>query len=259
MFRSTEMFRKLIPALALLAPAGFLLGQASPPAKPDLPSAATVMNRFVEVSGGKAAYDAIKTEHAVGSLEIAGAGIKGTIEVYSAAPDKSYGEVDITGVGKIEEGSNGSIAWENSVLQGARIKTGDEAAAAIRESAMDVRTNWQKYYKSAEVSGVETVDGKTCYKIVMQPLTGAPENDYYDKDSGLLVKQTSEYDTPMGKVPVEVTMSDYRKQGDLLMPFHVEQHLANQTFDTDFTKYEFNVAIPDSRFDLPAEIKALRK
>ncbi len=241
------------------APAASPAAPAAPSGKADLPSADSVLQRYVQVTGGKAAYDAVKTEVATGAFNIKAAGISGTIKIYQALPAKGYAVVDIPNVGKMEEGTDGTIAWENSAIQGARIKTGDEASAAIRESAMDAHTNWKKYYKSAEVTGIETVDGKTCYKVLMTPLSGAPETDYYDKDSGLLIKQSATYDTPMGKIPMEVTMSDYRKQGDFLLPFHMEQHMAGQEFETVIDKFDFNPDIPDSRFALPDSIKALQK
>jgi hypothetical protein len=260
----------LLQASALFAVAATLYAQDAAPAAPatptssaapkaDLPSADSIMQRYIQVTGGKTAYDAVKTEVATGSFNIKAAGISGTIKMYQAAPAKGYAVVDIPGVGKMEEGTDGNIAWENSAIQGARIKTGDEAAAAIREGAMDAHTDWKKYYKSAEVTGTETIDGKTCYKVLMTPLKGAVETDYYDKDSGLLIKQSATYDTPMGKIPMEVIMSDYHKQGDFLLPFHMDQHMAGQQFETVLDKFDFNVDIPDSRFALPDAIKALQK
>ena len=243
----------------LTVAAAAMFGQTAAAPKADLPSADSIINHYIQATGGKAAYDAVKTEVATGSFNIKAAGISGTIKIYQAAPAKGYAVVDIPGVGKMEEGTDGNIAWENSAIQGARIKTGDEAAAAIRESAMDAHTDWKKYYKTAEVTGTDVIDGKTCYKVLMTPMKGAAETDYYDKDSGLLVKQSATYDTPMGKIPMEVIMTDYHKQGEILLPFHMEQHLAGQQFETVLDKFEFNVDVPDSRFALPEAIKALQK
>ena len=167
--------------------------------------------------------------------------------------------IEMAGVGKMEEGTDGKIAWENSALQGPRLLTGDEAALAIRKAASDAATNWQKYYESAEVTGIENVGGKTCYKVVLKPRVGSPETEYYDKDSGLLVKQASTTNTPMGPIPAETIFSDYRKQGDLLLPFHIEQKMAGQQFDIKLEKVELNADVPSNRFDPPAEVKALIK
>src|SRR5271154_6347012 len=114
------------------------------PASTDLPAGEQILQRFVDATGGAAAYDAVKNSVATGTFSIAAAGIKGPITIYSAFPDKTYALVEIPGVGKMEEGSDGKIAWENSAMQGPRIKIGDEAAAAIRDGALDAHTNWKK-------------------------------------------------------------------------------------------------------------------
>lgn len=243
----------------LCGAAGLSAQTTPPPSKVALPSADSVIQRSIEVTGGKAAFEAVHTEKSTGAFAIAGAGITGTITEYSADPGKSYSAVEISGVGKLEEGTTGTIAWENSALQGARILSGDEAAIALRKAASDVITNWRKYYVSAETTGVEAVDGKDCYKVVMTPKTGPPETDFYDKETGFLLKESSVANTPMGPIPGETTFSDYRKQGDVTLAFHVVEQIAGQQFDIKLTKIELNADVPDNRFDPPAEVKALMK
>ena len=227
--------------------------------KTDPPTAAAVIQRYIDVTGGKAAYDANNSEISTGTFSVGAAGINGTIKEYAAAPAKAYAAIDIPGVGLMEEGTDGKIAWENSALQGARILTGDEGAAAMRKAASDAVTNWKKYYKSAELAGTDTVDGKTCYKVVMTPEKGPAETDCYDRETGYLVKTSATYDTPMGPVPSEMLMSDYRKQGDMTIPFHIQEKLAGQQFDIKLDKVELNASVPDSRFEPPSAVKALMK
>src|SRR5437868_1699770 len=93
-----------------------------------LPKAETILDRFIEVTGGKAAYLKRKSEVATGILEFPAQGLKGTMMRYSADPDKSYSSLDIDGVGKIEMGSTDGIAWEKSAILGPRVKSGDEKA-----------------------------------------------------------------------------------------------------------------------------------
>jgi len=250
--------RSLGPA-ALLAAQLLFAHHAARAAAPDLPSADSILQRYIDVTGGAKAYDSIKTEVATGTFTMAAAGIKGTITSYSSAPNLAYAVIDLAGVGKLEEGTDGKIAWENSALQGARIKSGDEAADTLLEAAMDLHTNWKKYFKSAEVTGTEEVQGKLCYKVLVTPFQGAPDTRFYEKDSGLLVKEAGTHDSQMGKVPAERLIGDYRKQGDLLIPFHTTESVAGQSFETQLDKVELNVPIPASRFAVPAEVQALRK
>src|ERR1043166_7944689 len=92
------------------------------PAADTLPKAETILDKFIEVTGGKAAYEKRHTEVSTGSMEIVGKGIKGTLTSYRSEPDKSYTEIDIQGIGKVQEGSDGAVAWSLSAMQGPRVK-----------------------------------------------------------------------------------------------------------------------------------------
>ena len=42
---------------------------------------------------------------------------------YAQAPGQEYSVADLQGIGKIEQGVSGGVAWEKSALMGARVKT----------------------------------------------------------------------------------------------------------------------------------------
>ena len=109
-----------------------------------LPKADTILDRFVEVSGGKATFEKHRNETIHGNLEFTGRGLKGTLTIYQAEPDKNRAIIDIEGVGKIESGTNGDVAWESSALQGPRIKQGIEKADAFRDAAFNCALYWRK-------------------------------------------------------------------------------------------------------------------
>src|SRR5205809_48530 len=77
-------------------------------------------------------------------------------------------------------------------------------------------------------TGVEQVDGKDCYKVQLTPKEGMAMTRFYDKQSNLLVKMVMTVKNPMGEFPVESKVSDYRKEGDILMPHKVSQSAAGQ-------------------------------
>src|SRR4029079_8762675 len=109
------------------------------------------------------------------------------VSSFRAEPDKSLTEVEIPGIGKIREGSDGKVAWSLSAMQGPRVKEGDEKAAAIQAARFNAELHWRDYY-NAETTGIEQVDGKDCYKVRLTPKEGMPMSRYYEKDSNLLVK-----------------------------------------------------------------------
>jgi len=268
------MRRTLIAcAVAVLATAGANLYAADEPAKvvppgaptmaapakaEALPKAETILDKALEAAGGKAAFEKLHNTVITGSMEMAAMGIKGTITITKAEPDKSLAEIDISGIGQVKEGYDGKVAWEMNPMQGARLKQGDELAATKREAHFH-EENWREQYKKAETVGSDTVDGKDCYKLVLTPNEGSLITQYFDKKTGLLAKASQTVSTPMGEIQSDTTISDYRAEGGLLMAHKILQSAGGQDIGITFEAYKFNMDIPKGKFDLPDEIQALTK
>ena len=239
-------------ALALLAASFPLLA-----AEEALPSVQTVMDHWIAASGGRAAWESRHNLVQHATLDFAKVGLKGTLTIYEASPNKYLGITELPGVGKIATGSNGEVAWENTALQGPRIKQGAEKADAFREGAFNADLNWQKLYAKGETAGIEAVEGHDCYKVVLTPKEGKPVNEFFDKTSGLLIKTTTVVTSQMGEIAAEILYDDYRKDGGVLAPHRMVNRAAQQEFVIQVQSVEANVDLPQDRFDLPPEIAAL--
>ena len=222
-----------------------------------LPSAESILEKYIEVTGGKQVYEKRKSEIITGSLDFAGQGIKGKIQRYSAEGDKYYSTLEIPGIGTIEMGVTGGVAWEKSAILGPRVKSGEEKAQALREAALNASLNWRKYYPKVQVDGIEAVDGEDCYKVVMSPPEGHAQTMYFQKKSGLAVKITTVASSQMGEIPVQILVTDYKNFNGLWVPAKTTQKAAGQEFTISIDKVQLNPEIPEERFALPAEIKAL--
>lgn len=223
----------------------------------DLPKAETVLDRYVEVTGGKAAYEKVHSEMSKGVMEVSGRGIKGSVTSYQAEPNRDYTVADLEGIGKVESGSDGDVFWERSAITGARIKDGEEREEILRASQFNPHLNWRKLYDTAETSGIEKVDGEDCLKLVLTPKGGSPVTEFYSRKTGLLLKQLSVHKTAMGDIPSEVLLKDYKAVSGLTVPFTRINKFAGQEIQIRLESIEFNAEIPKARFDLPDEIKAL--
>ena len=221
----------------------------------EVPKAEVILDKYVEVTGGKAAYQKIQTQIATGSMEFVGKGIKATLTSYKTKPRNSYSAIEIEGIGKIESGTNGEAAWERSNLQGPRIKQGEERAAALRDAALNV--DWRELFKKAETAGVENIGDQACYKVILTPEEGKPETRYYDKKTNLLVKVTKIVKTPMGEIPAEVMVSGYKDINGILIPHTLKQKGFGQELLIVLETIRHNTDIPKDRFDLPEDVKAL--
>jgi hypothetical protein len=223
-----------------------------------LPKAEAVMDRYVEVTGGKEAYAKRKSETQMGTLEFAAMGLKAKIVRYAAEPDKYVTSMEIPGMGKVDSGVTDGIAWDNSAVLGPRIKSGEEKALAVREANFNAVVNWRKLYPKTETLGVESVNGEDCYKIQASPAEGHSQTMFFSKDSGLLLKVTMIAATQMGEVPVEMYYTTYKTANGVKYPSSFSQKAAGQEFTVTIDSVTVNEEIPAEKFALPAEIKALR-
>lgn len=243
-------FQQLV--LALLAAGVPVFG-----APEALPNADAVISRFVAATGGKAAWEARHTQIEHATIAFAKLGVKGTITIYEAAPDKYLALTELPAIGKMSTGSDGQVAWENSAIQGPRIKQGAERAEALRDGTFNAPLHWQMMYVKGETVGSETVEGHDCYKVVLTPQEGQPMTEFYDKKSGFLIKTVATISSQFGDVSAEVVYDDYRKDGDLISPHRLVNRAAQQEFVVEIASVEVNPEIAKDRFDLPPEVKAL--
>jgi len=73
---------KLFPCALLLTLAGAGLVAAAA----DLPKAETLLDQYVEVTGGRANYEKRTTEYLSGTVEIPASNVKGKVEMWAEAP-----------------------------------------------------------------------------------------------------------------------------------------------------------------------------
>lgn len=233
-----------------------LLGGAAVTAA-DLKTGDAVLDNYVEATGGAAAWNKIHNMTMKGSLSMAAMGIKGALTISAAEPNKVSFSTDVTGVGKIVEGSDGTNAWTFSAMQGPQLKKGEELADSLREAFFHKETEWRSLFKSAELSGTEDLEGKTAYKVVMTPKAGAAQTEYFDQASGMLVRHQSVRKTAFGDIPVDVSISGYRKECGVSMPHSMVQTAAGQKIEIQIDSVACNGDLPADTFLPPPEVKAL--
>ncbi|HEX4136536.1 MAG TPA: hypothetical protein VHY84_18125 [Bryobacteraceae bacterium] len=222
----------------------------------DMPSGASLVQRYIDRSGGAQAWAKAGNMTMSGTVEMAGQNISGTVTIAQQG-EKSYTVMEFAGIGKIEEGYDGTTAWQNSALQGPRILEGDEKVEVKRASTLSRITDWRQVYKEARTIGSDDLDGKPVWKVEMVAKEGKPETFYFEKDSGLLVRITGVHTTELGDIASDAVMSDFRAVDGILTPFAQTEKAMNQTIMLHFNKVSYNDSLPPGRFDLPADIKAL--
>jgi outer membrane lipoprotein-sorting protein len=222
-----------------------------------LPKADTILDHYIEVTGGKAAYEKRKSEITTGTVEFAAQGLKGSMTHYAAAPDKSYTVIELDGIGKMEEGVINGTVWDKNPMLGPRVKSGDEKAQGLRGAMFNSHLNWRKVYSKVETTAVETVEGEECYKVVLTPNDGKPETAYFSKKTGLEIKRSTTAVSPMGEMQVEAVAANYKDFDGVMEPTKLIQRVAGQELVMTIQSIKVNPEIPAEKFEPPAEVKAL--
>jgi outer membrane lipoprotein-sorting protein len=230
---------------------------AGPVGAQELPAASQLLDRYVEVTGGKANYEKIKSRISRGTMGISG--IKGELVMYQKAPNLLFLEVKLPGVGTITTGYDGKVAWENNPISGAKVIKGSKLEEMVREAAMNSDVDWRQFYKDAKTVKEVPINGKPAYQVDLVSKNGTPSSRYFDKESGLIVKMSNKAETDMGVFDVDSMISDYKKFDGVLQGTKVRQSVLGQVIETNISTVEQNVNIPMDRFALPKEVVDLLK
>lgn len=234
-----------------------LIAMLAPAWAAELPSAVSLLDRFVEATGGRQAYAKRKSEIAHGIVDFAAMGLKGKVTRWATDTGQYRLTMDMPGIGALDAGVIEGVAWERSDILGPRVKSGAERAEALREAKLNANAQWRDLYRKVETTGEETVNGEECYKVVMTPDEGSPETLFLSKKTGLGVKLLMTASTQMGDLPGETIFAEYKNFGGILTPARVTENVAGQSITITIESIEPNPDIPASVFALPADVAAL--
>ena len=249
------------PPDAFVVPHEVIRAMAEPKGDSALPNAVGLVDRFIELTGGKSAYEAVKTESMKADVTFKGAGLKGQTVTYMARGGKQYTSFDLPGAGKFESGSDGATAWERSVILGPRLVPKSQAGGGMTGVGPDQVLNWTNAYGTMETVSKEEVNGAPCYLVKMTPKQGGEGGSSmcFDAQTGYLVKLTTMVKTQMGQMSFDCILSDYRQDGPLKNPHHLETKAAGQPISIDVTETVVNGPVPDGIFELPNDVRALKE
>jgi outer membrane lipoprotein-sorting protein len=250
-----------IAAGLVLAVAGIGLTCPARPARAEdgPPKAEALIQKMIDATGGKAAYDKLQSRFTRGKLSMRRAKVELTHTVWAQRPNKSYELLESSALGKTESVCDGSMVWETSQMTGPSLKNGPDRALQLREADFDRWPNWTKYYKSATTAGADSVAGKATWKVEMVPFEGPPETKWMDQTTGLLLKTSTKLMGEMGAIPVEIFIEDYLDACGIKIPSRTRMVAmgGKQELITTIDSVACNPEVPKDRFDMPDEIKAL--
>jgi zinc protease len=206
----------------------------------------------VQASGGKAAYEKLTSRVEKGTFEIPAMGVGGPIEINSKLPNKNLVTVTFEGMGVYQEGFTGTVGWSLDPSGEIREKSGAELATAKRNADFYGPIHMKERFPKMEVKSKQKVGDKEAYVVVATPTEGSPETLYFDAQTGLIIRQEMDVESPQGKMHADIYLEDYREVDGVKVPFTVKQNSDAISFVIKLTEVKHNVPIEDAKFNKPA-------
>ena len=203
--------RRLVPALLIAVTA---LSLAHAPASATItPDAAKVVRRYLEATGGAAAFAAESTSYTHAKLQAFG--FEGSFASWSAQPSRRYSRTEL-GPFKLSEGVNGTTAWRTDPTTGVVRPLADHDLDQALASAWFEGERWAESGEgggSVALGGHESDSLGTYTVLEVKPpdLSGAgrtvyPRQLWFDDKTGLLAVMRSKDD----QREVFTRLSDWR-------------------------------------------------
>jgi photosynthetic reaction center cytochrome c subunit len=222
---------------------------------PDAPSADQIFDKYLQAVGGAQKAAAITSIVFKGTYQGYAEPVA-PVDIYVKAPNQRTMIVH-TDVGDRTttcDGSNGWIAapaadkpfpvirYTGGDLDGVRLDAVLSFPAGIKQAI------------TKPMVGSSSIDDKDV--VVVQGTANGGRSStklYFDKQSGLLVRQVRYADTMIGRVPIQVDYSDYRDiaGAGVKLPFHVITTWTDGRSNVRLTSAETNVAIDAAKFNQP--------
>jgi outer membrane lipoprotein-sorting protein len=217
------------------------------------PSADQIIDKYIQALGGAQRLNAITSFVAKGSYQGYAEVDKSPIEIMAKAPGQrvtvirtSNGDWTTT-----YDGQNGWVAEPGRPVP--LLQLTGEFLKSVKVDADLAFPGRIKQSFSRWVVGFPTTINDREVEVV-QGLNGGdfPVKLYFDKESGLLLRQVRYTNSPVGLNPTQVDYLDYRDVGGVKMPFRWTTTWTDGKANTELAEIQVNVRIDDARFGKPA-------
>lgn len=224
------------------------------------PKAKAIVDRSVEVTGGRDAWTKNKAMETRATIEVVGRNITGTEVRKTSSPDKMLMVVDLGQAGVQEQGYIDGVGWSRDAMNGLRLVEGKELElykfqASAEESALEP----EKVYTSMKYVAETTFDGKAVDEIELVGAIGKMTS-YFDKATGFMVGVKMTISGQMGEMEITTTMSDYKEVGGVKIPHTTVADIGGMAqLKTTVTELKVNPEFSADTFKVPAEVQELVK
>ena len=215
-----------------------------------IPTADSVIARHEAALGGRETLDRHASVKLTGTVEFEAAGMRGTIEILRAKPNRFVQKMSLDRVGDVLKGFDGTVAWEVE-RNGAALLT-DADAATIKAQA-----DWYQEFaetqalRGARVDSAE-FEGHAAWRLTYASTLGLEVHSYFDRESGLRIGES--WTGSAGETTL--VQGDYKIFGGVKIPTRIANRSRLGEMVITIESVIFDGLAPEA-FALPPAVKAL--
>ena len=197
-----------------------------------MPSVDSILDKYLEASGGRNALEKITSRVATGTVEMTSLGVTGTVEFVEQSPNQSSVIINAPGLGVMQRTFDGTRAWLQDPVQGIIRFTGLGFELMKEGAVFNKPAKLRELFPSAVLIGKEKLGGTDVYVVRM-----GFESWYFDVEGGLLLRKGNMY------------YDDYREVDGIKLPFKLrDEVLASAGIIYKLTEIKHNVKIDEAKF-----------
>lgn len=239
-------------SFALLAPSA-TVSLAAQERSANLPTTSQVLERYVQATGGRDALLRHKSMTMHGRFQMPAQNLDVETVAYSKGT-KTVQKAFLPGGQVVASGYDGTVAWDMDPNGKVTLHHGNEALSIARDADMYYHLHVLDYFKKLDVVGVQEFSGHQCYALKGVNNWDQPNEQFYDKDSGLLIGYLFNTKWRGGPGDTTATFEDYKDFGGVVMPAKTTGRDATGVSIGLVTSVTYD-DVDDSVFVLPDAVK----
>jgi photosynthetic reaction center cytochrome c subunit len=218
-------------------------------ATPSMPTAQQILAKYTQAVGGEEALNKITSRTEKGTLS--GFGPPAPIEIFAKAPNKRISVLHRQNANMFTA-FDGQAGWMTGFGGNIQDMEGADAYAARLDADFQLLADAAKVFKQVRVGRPEKVADKDAWVLLGITPGQPPVKLYFDKDSGLLLRQVRYAETPVGRFPTQVDYSDFREADGIKIPYKWTIARPGNSFAIQADEVQQNVPVDDAKFAKPA-------
>jgi photosynthetic reaction center cytochrome c subunit len=246
---------------------------------PGLPSAESILDKYIQAAGGAQRLAGLKSFVGKGtSVGFGGFGGGGDVELVAEAPDKRATIIvfkEAPGRGDQIRSYDGRTGWVRTplnVLGEFQLSGGDldgarlDAQLSFPGQIKQLLTDW----KTGPPGTIKDLPAPTSQSSLQKDVTLGQVHDvdvvqgsgprgllvtlYFERKTGLLLRELRYGNSPIGRVPTQIDFADYREVSGIKLPFRITYAWLDGRDSIVLNEIKTNVAVSEAKFGKPSPL-----